>query len=112
MTFDYTIRRAIPGADRTPVARVHNDYTEKSGPQRVRDLMGDEAEAPEAEAPEALVAQLDALFRVAHAPSFGTAVQALMVLGQLARLDVPTPPAASPSEPPGRNARLCYMTLL
>ncbi len=45
MTFDYTIRRAIPGADRTPVARVHNDYTEKSGPQRVRDLMGDEAEA-------------------------------------------------------------------
>ena len=24
--------------------RVHNDYTEWSGPQRVRDLMGDEAE--------------------------------------------------------------------
>lgn len=44
VTFDHTIRRAIPGADRTPVARVHNDYTEKSGPQRVRDLMGDEAE--------------------------------------------------------------------
>ena len=45
--------------------------------------------AAEAEAPEALVAQLDALFRVAHAPSFGTAVQALMVLGQLSRLDLP-----------------------
>ncbi len=44
ITFDHTIRRAIPGADRTPVARVHNDYTEKSGPQRVRDLMGAEAE--------------------------------------------------------------------
>jgi hypothetical protein len=24
---------------------VHNDYTERSGPQRVRDLLGDEAEA-------------------------------------------------------------------
>jgi hypothetical protein len=29
----------------TPVRMVHNDYTEKSGPQRVRDLLGDEAEA-------------------------------------------------------------------
>ncbi len=27
------------------VSRVHNDYTEWSGPQRVRDVMGDEAEA-------------------------------------------------------------------
>jgi hypothetical protein len=27
------------------VRRVHNDYTEWSGPQRVRDLMGEEAEA-------------------------------------------------------------------
>jgi hypothetical protein len=51
IVFDHTIRRRLPGiADRTPseprqpVPRVHNDYTEKSGPQRVRDLMGDEAE--------------------------------------------------------------------
>jgi len=51
VVFDHTIRRQLAGvADRTtgaprqPVPRVHNDYTEKSGPQRVRDLMGDEAE--------------------------------------------------------------------
>jgi hypothetical protein len=51
IVFDHTIRRRIPGvADRTaseprqPVPRVHNDYTETSGPQRVRDLMGGEAE--------------------------------------------------------------------
>jgi hypothetical protein len=50
--FDHTIRRRIPGvADRAtgiprqPVPRVHNDYTVKSGPQRVRDLLGDEADA-------------------------------------------------------------------
>lgn len=49
--FDHTIRRRIPGAadDRTgprqPVERVHVDHTVKSGPQRVRDLLGDEAEA-------------------------------------------------------------------
>ena len=50
--FDHTLRRRdsdIPdrsaGAPRQPVMRVHNDYTEGSGPQRVRDLMGDEAEA-------------------------------------------------------------------
>lgn len=30
---------------RGPVRHVHNDYTEWSGPQRVRDLMGEEAEA-------------------------------------------------------------------
>lgn len=29
----------------TPVRMVHNDYTARSGPQRVRDLMGDEADA-------------------------------------------------------------------
>src|SRR3954451_3539196 len=52
VVFDHTIRRRIPGAverakgvPRQPVPRVHNDYTEKSGPQRVRDLLGDEAEA-------------------------------------------------------------------
>ncbi len=52
VVFDHTIRRRQPGAvdraagtPRQPVTRVHNDYTEISGPQRVRDLMGDEAEA-------------------------------------------------------------------
>ena len=52
VVFDHTIRRRIPGAvdrgtgiPRQPVPRVHNDYTVKSGPQRVRDLLGDEADA-------------------------------------------------------------------
>jgi hypothetical protein len=51
VTFDHTIRRRMAGvADRTtsmprqPATRVHNDYTETSGPQRVRDVMGAEAE--------------------------------------------------------------------
>jgi hypothetical protein len=51
VVFDHTIRRRIPGAvdrssgqPRQPVPRVHVDYTVKSGPQRVRDLLGDEAE--------------------------------------------------------------------
>jgi hypothetical protein len=51
VVFDHTIRRRVPGAtDRTtgiprqPVPRVHNDYTVKSGPQRVRELLGDEAD--------------------------------------------------------------------
>jgi hypothetical protein len=50
VVFDHTIRRRILGAtDRTagiprqPVPRVHNDYTVKSGPQRVRDLLGEHA---------------------------------------------------------------------
>jgi hypothetical protein len=50
--FDHTIRRRVPGAadraagaPRQPVPRVHVDHTERSGPQRVRDLLGDEAEA-------------------------------------------------------------------
>lgn len=49
--FDHTIRRRLPqvedrtaGAPRQPVSRVHNDYTVRSGPQRVRDLLGTEAE--------------------------------------------------------------------
>jgi hypothetical protein len=47
--FDHTIRRRIPGAadragGRQPVPRVHVDHTERSGPQRVRDLLPDEAE--------------------------------------------------------------------
>jgi len=51
VVFDHTIRRRVPGVmDRTkltprqPVPRVHNDYTVKSGPQRVRDLLGAEAD--------------------------------------------------------------------
>jgi hypothetical protein len=48
--FDHTVRRRVEGAAdrdgglRQPVARVHVDHTEKSGPQRVRDLIPDEAE--------------------------------------------------------------------
>src|SRR3954463_16547281 len=49
--FDHTIRRRqwgaedrAAGAPRQPATRVHNDYTELSAPQRIRDLMGDEAE--------------------------------------------------------------------
>jgi hypothetical protein len=50
--FDHTLRR-IGGDDassarRAPVHVVHNDYTDKSGPQRVRDLL------PEGEAEAAL----------------------------------------------------------
>lgn len=50
--FDHTIRRRVfdgedrmPGVPRQPVARIHGDYTEKSGPQRVHDIMGEEADA-------------------------------------------------------------------
>jgi hypothetical protein len=50
--FDHTLRRhlrnqqdRVPGVPRQPASRVHNDYTFKSAPQRVRDLMGGEAEA-------------------------------------------------------------------
>ena len=48
--FDHTVRRRVPGAEdrrdglRQPVARVHVDHTDRSGPQRVRDLIPDEAE--------------------------------------------------------------------
>ncbi len=49
--FDHTQRRRVAGADdrtpgtpRQPATRVHVDHTEKSGPQRVRDLLGEEAE--------------------------------------------------------------------
>ena len=47
VVFDHTIRtadRAVERGLRQPVRMVHNDYTEKSGPQRVRDLLGAEAE--------------------------------------------------------------------
>jgi hypothetical protein len=49
LVFDHTIR-SVPLASqgrkgiREPVKRVHNDYTVKSGPQRVRDLLPHEAE--------------------------------------------------------------------
>ncbi len=48
--FDHTTRRRVPGgedrgdAPRQPVQRVHIDHTARSGPQRVRDLLPDEAE--------------------------------------------------------------------
>jgi hypothetical protein len=49
--FDHTVRKRIEGAadlrnggPRQPVARVHVDHTARSGPQRVRDLIPDEAD--------------------------------------------------------------------
>lgn len=49
VVFDHTLRTASDQQRETQkirdiVSRVHNDYTEWSGPQRVRDIMGDEAE--------------------------------------------------------------------
>jgi hypothetical protein len=50
VVFDHTVRRReqgvedrTQGAPRQPATRIHADYTELSGPQRVRDLMGAEA---------------------------------------------------------------------
>ncbi len=47
--FDHTLRSGDQGTRdtyhlREPVTRVHNDYTDWSGPNRVRDLLPDEAE--------------------------------------------------------------------
>jgi hypothetical protein len=48
--FDHTLRRRVPGAQdyrdgpRQPATRVHVDHTATSGPQRVRDLLPDEAD--------------------------------------------------------------------
>jgi len=49
--FDHLQRRRVDGAKdrsrsgpRQPATRVHVDHTDRSGPQRVRDLLGDEAE--------------------------------------------------------------------
>ena len=49
--FDHLQRRRVPGLNdrsaggpRQPATRVHVDHTARSGPQRVRDLMGEEAE--------------------------------------------------------------------
>ena len=49
LIFDHTLRAADDQTReekkvREPVRRVHNDYTDWSGPQRVRDLLPDEAE--------------------------------------------------------------------
>jgi len=49
VVFDHTLRTADQGLReerkiREVVRRVHNDYTEWSGPQRVRDLLPDEAD--------------------------------------------------------------------
>lgn len=50
VVFDHTLRRRsdgvadrTPGAARQPAGRVHIDQTVDSGPQRVRDLMGEQA---------------------------------------------------------------------
>lgn len=48
--FDHTVRKRVEGATdgssvlRQPVGRVHVDHTAKSGPQRVRDLIPEDAE--------------------------------------------------------------------
>ncbi len=49
--FDHTLRRRVqgaedraPGAPRQPSTGVHVDHTERSGPQRVRDFFGGEAD--------------------------------------------------------------------
>src|SRR5262245_47112042 len=48
VAFDHNLRSAArveqgEGGAQNPVRYAHNDYTERSGPQRVRDLLGDEA---------------------------------------------------------------------
>lgn len=41
--FDHTRRSDAEGRDiRGPASRVHNDYTERSGPERIRDVLGEE----------------------------------------------------------------------
>lgn len=45
VVFDHTLRKRAPDADRQPSTRLHVDYTADSAPQRVRDLLGDEADA-------------------------------------------------------------------
>ena len=47
--FDHTLRSGDPQRreekrSREPTTVIHNDYTPRSGPQRVRDLMGEESE--------------------------------------------------------------------
>ena len=48
--FDHTLRSSDPERRaekrvREPTSVIHNDYTPRSAPQRVRDMMGDEADA-------------------------------------------------------------------
>ena len=50
VVFDHTLRSGDEGERETrlvrePVLQAHNDYTEWSGPQRVREIMGEQAEA-------------------------------------------------------------------
>jgi hypothetical protein len=50
VVFDHTLRSGDEGEReeklvREPVLSAHNDYTEWSGPQRVREIMGEEAES-------------------------------------------------------------------
>ena len=51
VVFDHTLRKRLDGTEdrtkgkpRQPVTRVHVDQTVLSGPQRVRDVMGEQAE--------------------------------------------------------------------
>jgi hypothetical protein len=49
LAFDHNVRASTKSAPaqrlaKEPVRFAHNDYTERSGPQRVRDLLGEEAE--------------------------------------------------------------------
>jgi hypothetical protein len=51
LVFDHTLRRRVHGSEdrragvpRQPVPRVHVDHTDRSGPQRVRDLLPDDAQ--------------------------------------------------------------------
>jgi hypothetical protein len=49
LAFDHNVRSSLPGVRRErraqePVRFAHNDYTEGSGPQRVRDLLPERAE--------------------------------------------------------------------
>jgi hypothetical protein len=51
VVFDHTVRRRVAGvadraagAPRQPVGRVHVDHTDTSGPQRIRDFLGEQAE--------------------------------------------------------------------
>jgi hypothetical protein len=47
LVFDHIVRNAATGGEKgikLPATAVHNDYTSKSGPQRVRDLLPSEAD--------------------------------------------------------------------
>jgi hypothetical protein len=45
IAFDHIVRNGADETAQQPIQRVHNDYTEVSGPKRVVDLMGGEADA-------------------------------------------------------------------